>query len=560
MLAQLQQQLAQPTRFDTDAFNQIRQAQAANLQQEFGAQKQLMDEEMARRGIYASSISAGRFGDLLGQQARALSSLDAELLQQAAQTQAQDRLAAMQAGVDFSQLAGSQDLSEFEANRVAQAQQFQEALQSALMQQSQFEAGGAQALAAAQAAGQFGLSGRELDLRAQQLQQEAQLQGRSLDLQEARDIAQREQFQTEIETRKEQFYSTLGQEESQFARSLDEQRSARLQSLGIAESQLELEAVRVVQGDRSLDLQQARDIAEIDIRARSLQQEAQLQGRSLDLQQARQEAENQLGRDRLLEESAARMQQFGIATQQLGLEVRRVENQAAQFQQSITLEAAIRTAEVNLRAQQIQNDYERSGQAIDLDRARLQAQQEIEANRIQFSREELGARQRQFDLDINLRERLGTRDLDIREKQADIALYALMLELGLDPKEFGFDDEGERPPQPPPPQPPQQPLPPPPPPPPPSPEGEPYEPEMPWTPPPYIPSGPGDGMTVDPSRPPGEYEPPDGADPGDGRDPRFDTPTTTQIENIVSGGGGGGGYLNEDSDLLQELYRMLGLY
>ena len=151
MLGALQQQLAAPTRFDTEAFQKIRQAQSAQLGAEYQAEQSRLNEELARRGLSSSTIGAGRMGDLAGQQSRALSELDARLLQTAAETQAQDRLAAMQAGQQFAELAGAQDLAQFEANRVAQAAQFQQALQGAQFgqQQTEFERG--QALAAAQA-------------------------------------------------------------------------------------------------------------------------------------------------------------------------------------------------------------------------------------------------------------------------------------------------------------------------------------------------------------------------------------------------------------------------
>ena len=99
---QLQQRLTAfgeaPSRYDTESFKQIRGAQAANLQSEYSAQQKALNEDLARRGLSASSIGGGRMGDLAGQQARALSSLDAQLLQQAADTQAQDRAQLMQSG------------------------------------------------------------------------------------------------------------------------------------------------------------------------------------------------------------------------------------------------------------------------------------------------------------------------------------------------------------------------------------------------------------------------------------------------------------------------------
>jgi hypothetical protein len=60
----------------------MRRAALANLEAQFGAQRQSLEDEMARRGLAASSISAGRFGDLAGQQARALATTEADLLAQ----------------------------------------------------------------------------------------------------------------------------------------------------------------------------------------------------------------------------------------------------------------------------------------------------------------------------------------------------------------------------------------------------------------------------------------------------------------------------------------------
>jgi len=152
----LQQQLqefgAAPSRFNTQAFQQIRGAQAANLQAEYQAQQKQLNEELARRGLSASSIGGGRMGDLAGQQSRALADLDAQLLQRAAETQAQDRAQLMQAGQGLAELAGSQDLAQFEANRVAQAATFENQLRAAQFGQQQFESMGQQALQAGQAA------------------------------------------------------------------------------------------------------------------------------------------------------------------------------------------------------------------------------------------------------------------------------------------------------------------------------------------------------------------------------------------------------------------------
>jgi hypothetical protein len=294
MLGQLQQQLAQPTRFDTQAFQQIRGAQAANLQAEYGAEQSRLNEELARRGLSASSIGGGRMGDLAGQQARALSSLDAQLLQQAAQTQAQDRLAAMQAAGQFAELAGSQDLAQFEANRVAQAAEFQQGLQGAQFQQGQREFDRSQALAAAQAQQAGGQSAMELELRRQLGLGEltGQVGGQQT-------LAARQQAE---QTR-------------QFDIQQDLQRQLGLGGLGIQER-------------------------ELGLRAQQLQQEAQLQGRSLSIEEAR---------------LAAQQEQFG---QQLGFSREQLAQQATDAQAERALRTTMQTRELTAQESQQLRDIE----------------------------------------------------------------------------------------------------------------------------------------------------------------------------------------------------------
>ena len=406
MLGQLQQQLAQPTRFDTEAFKQIRGAQQANLGQEYKGMQQELEERLARQGLSASTMGMGRFGDLAGQQSRALAGLDAQLLQQAAQTQAQDRLAAMQAGQGFAELAGSQDLQQFEANRVGQATEFEQGLRAAEFGQRQFEQAGTMGLSQAQLGeqarqfdiqqqlqetmglGQLGINQQEVNLRAQALQQQAASEGRSLDLQAARDQAQREQFTTQF----------------------GEQRAARLDSLGISTRELDLRAQQLAQQafaeGRTLDLQAARDQAEVDIRGRQLQQEALLQGRSLDLQQARDIAQNEQTaanlkqqdqqfrqrlsvedrqfNDQLAEQRTQRLQQFGVSQQQFELETAKVRNEYERSGQQITNQQAQFQAELGLRTQQVQNEYLLQGRRVSVEEAQQIAQtQQFEAQRKQ---------------------------------------------------------------------------------------------------------------------------------------------------------------------------------
>lgn len=82
-----------PSRFDTDLYTRLRDAALGDIEADFSARQQMLDEEMARRGLSSSSIAAGRMGDLAGQQARARTNLETDLLARAAETQMQDRIA-----------------------------------------------------------------------------------------------------------------------------------------------------------------------------------------------------------------------------------------------------------------------------------------------------------------------------------------------------------------------------------------------------------------------------------------------------------------------------------
>lgn len=70
------------TSTDTSPTGKYRQAALANLEAQFAGQRQSLEEDLARRGLSASSFGAGRLGDLGGQQARALASLEADLASQ----------------------------------------------------------------------------------------------------------------------------------------------------------------------------------------------------------------------------------------------------------------------------------------------------------------------------------------------------------------------------------------------------------------------------------------------------------------------------------------------
>lgn len=190
---QAQQLMAQPTRFDTQAFQQMRQAQAANLQSQYEEQQRQLNEDLSRRGLSASTIGAAGLGRLAGAQSRALADIDAQLLQQAAQTQMQDRLAAAGAAGQLAQLAEGQNLAAYQANLAGQGQGFGQQMQAA----------------------GFGEQQRQFDIQ-QALQRQLGLEGLGLQQQE---LAQRGQ---------------------QFGQSLAEQQAARMQQGGLTQQEIDL--------------------------------------------------------------------------------------------------------------------------------------------------------------------------------------------------------------------------------------------------------------------------------------------------------------------------------
>jgi hypothetical protein len=53
------------------AFEATRAARGAELTAQYGAERSKLEEDLAARGLSASTIGGGRYGDLAGQQARA---------------------------------------------------------------------------------------------------------------------------------------------------------------------------------------------------------------------------------------------------------------------------------------------------------------------------------------------------------------------------------------------------------------------------------------------------------------------------------------------------------
>jgi len=148
--------------YNDPAFAAQREAAVANLQAERQASETALQEEMARRGLSASSIAAGRLGDIAGQFGRAQASLEADILKEAmTKDQQREQFLTQQLGQALGTM-GEQELNAFRANV--------ESVRSAA----------------------------DIDARAAELQQEARLRGRELDLTAARDLASQEQARGQL--------------------------------------------------------------------------------------------------------------------------------------------------------------------------------------------------------------------------------------------------------------------------------------------------------------------------------------------------------------------------
>ena len=246
LLRQLSMLEDAPSRFDDPGFTAARDAARANLEAQFGAERQRIDEEMARRGLSASSIASGRMGDLAGQQARALATMEADFLKEAAMTQAQDRALLLQ---NYQQLLGT--MSENERS------EFDRALK-------RYEIDGT------------------LSMRAKELQQEASLRGRSMNIEEANNLARidlaREEMaqkdrqfgadlqfrQQELDARQSNFQSELNARESEFVRNLSQQDKDRAARLKISDNEIAVKYAELKQNnDQFLRAQTEKERANI---------------------------------------------------------------------------------------------------------------------------------------------------------------------------------------------------------------------------------------------------------------------------------------------------------
>jgi len=181
--------------YSTQDIQQMREAQRADIEAQFGAQRQQLEEELARRGISASSIAAGQLGDLAGQQARAIATAEAGLTEKAAESLQRGRETAIQglaqaAGIQLEGRGLDLQSKKVQADIEAETKRLMQADRSLDLQQAQQQA--QNSIARAQIAEQAASRVSRENLTMAQLNQESEQFASRLGLDRDRFVADRD--------------------------------------------------------------------------------------------------------------------------------------------------------------------------------------------------------------------------------------------------------------------------------------------------------------------------------------------------------------------------------
>ena len=241
--ARLEQQLnnlsQNEAQIQGQSYAALRKAKMDEMGAEFGAQRSQLEEDLARRGLAASTIGGGRYGDLAGQQARATASFEADLLKQQAEAEAENRKVYLSGMSELAGMAGQQDLGAFEAN----------------LKSRQADA--------------------DISLRTQELQQEGALRGRELTLQEARDLATKEYQGGQLQ----QGYAEISSRERMSASDIASRQQMQQSQFGFDREQSALERnLRETMQTRELTSEEKRQLTQIEANKASQLSEQTFQG------------------------------------------------------------------------------------------------------------------------------------------------------------------------------------------------------------------------------------------------------------------------------------------
>lgn len=113
-----------PSRYDSNVAQSTLQRFKSGLDEDFDVKRQLIGEEMSRRGLDASTIHGGRLGDLTIQHDRNLSNLMADILREQANTYASDRASAYGMAGDYEDDQYGRAADTYRTNAATQGQNY----------------------------------------------------------------------------------------------------------------------------------------------------------------------------------------------------------------------------------------------------------------------------------------------------------------------------------------------------------------------------------------------------------------------------------------------------
>jgi hypothetical protein len=294
--------MATPSRFDIPMVQQGIDLMDYELQQQGEQQMRNLAETTSARGLVGSSIELESQADLAKALEHQRQQRMFNLSQLMAQTQGQDRSAAANIGTQAVSTSLAVPGQSFEQQLAAAEFAQQSKIQDRAQELQATGMDRDEAFRQAQSETQKSQFGSEQQLRERSLE----LQNKGMDQSEALSRAQMEQQQ------------------GQFVTQLQESQESRIQQLGLDTTKLEqsaqaLKQQAAVEG-RNLDITEARNRAEAELRIDALRQEAELEGRRFDLE----EAEQTIRKDQHAAEHAQRRDQFAA---ELGLSTKQYQEQ-----------------------------------------------------------------------------------------------------------------------------------------------------------------------------------------------------------------------------------------
>src|SRR3990167_680740 len=219
--------LDQPNRYLGPLATATRRESEARLSKAEQDEIRKTEEWAQSRGLLGSSYEGEQRTALSEGLQRARNEDEARLLEMLASAETEDRRAAIQNALEAARYGETSGLERYRAGLEG------------------YRAGEESRIAQA-----------DIDLRAEQIQQQASQFGREIDFRTAQAEAERQLERERLEMERELEGGRLGlsreelaQRESQFTRGLTEQQAARLQGAGFTQQELDQEAQRLMQGD-----------------------------------------------------------------------------------------------------------------------------------------------------------------------------------------------------------------------------------------------------------------------------------------------------------------------